>query len=344
VKRLLSLLMCASCLMAQSAPGVRFTGRVLDLEGRPLAKAVVTVLWQGSRPAGSMVTGGDGRFALSGMLRGYVTLKAEVSGRLSGGVQLLLKPDSTINLEARLPLIPWEEPKGPIPLMGLLDGEALPQDARLTRQSDGTWAWEVAAKEGSVLQAGAMVRGYTTHPGHGADEYQDGSGIAYYRSHQGRIRFMLDPRKLGRPGETPLMTILDPAQDGLRQARRKLGYIEDLFMSLAEAGTPNERQLTSLLGLLEAEAAATPGGLGTIFLMSQVAILGASGRPVPRVLAERILADLAPENYLWESSDKLVLAVLKATADPKAARARLVAADATGRFGPGNLVLGLGLN
>lgn len=341
--RFLSLLLCAGCLVAQDAAGVRINGRVLDPEGRPLARVVVSVSRQGTRSLGSVVTNSEGSYGLSGRIQGYATLRFEAAGRLSGGVPLLLKPGSAVGVDARLPLIPWEEPKGPIPLMGLLDNQALPPDAKLTRQNDGTWAWEIAAKDGTVLQAGAMVKGYTTHPGHTADEYKDGAGIAIYRARGGRIRFVLDPRKMGRPGEQPSVKVLDPAQDGLRQAMVKTGLIGDLWGSMAQSGAPTPLQVDLLLGLLESEAATAPEGLATVYLMTEVAVLGASQRPVPQALADRILADLGPENYLWESNEKAILAVLKATRDPKASYKRLVAADKTNRL-LGNLGLSMAFN
>lgn len=340
--RFLPVLFCSVCLMAQPAARTLLKGRVVDPEGRPVAQAKLTVGQGRTRELASVLTDREGRFSLAIPTFGYLRLHVDASAHLSGVLPLFVPKGSVLPLEARLPLIPWQRPAAPIPLMGLLNNQGLPKDAQLTEQTDGTWAWEIKAGAGEELQAGAMLPGGQVHPGHTADVYKEGTGIAYYRPHAGRIRFVLDPRRMGKAGEQVVFTGLDAAQDRFREAWQKVMRVTELYRATAKTGPVTEAQLTSMTGLLEGEAIAAKDGLASFYRVAEVSLLGASRQPIPKVLADKILAELGPDNYIWDANDPIVAAVVKATGDPKAALARLDAADPTHTFTMGSIRLMLG--
>jgi len=163
--------LCSVALLAQEAAPFRIQGRVMDLEGHPLARAEIT-LKAGPGPGFTCWSDGEGRFALRTTSRGYLTLQVEASARQTAYLSMLQVPGGESNPEFRLALIPWVEPKeGALPLWGTLDGQSLPGGSRLTPRGDGTWVAELAGREGSVFKGSVSLGGYVIHPGHTADRF-----------------------------------------------------------------------------------------------------------------------------------------------------------------------------
>lgn len=322
----LALTLCSVTLVAQNASPCRILGRVMDLEGHPIPRAEIILKTSDGRESPSFWSDAQGRFGLQTTSQGYLQLMVKATNHDLVGLPFLQVPGSELNPEFRLPLIPWLEPKsGSIALWGTQDGTPL-EGAALTRRADGTWVWEKEAPAGSVVKAGASFPGYVNHPGHNADRYSDGSNFAEYFSKNGRIRFVLDPRKMGKAGERPSL-MLPPSQDGFRQAMMKVSRVHGLLKSLYDKGPLSDADVQALVGMLQSEADGASKGLATCYLVGQVTIYGLTQRPLPAELVRRLTADFSYDNYLWETSDLVRNTVIGATANPKATRKAMEEAD-----------------
>ncbi|MBK8726401.1 MAG: carboxypeptidase regulatory-like domain-containing protein [Holophagaceae bacterium] len=318
--RLPSLLAVPACLslVAQSPMLVR--GFVYDAKGAPVAGVEVQLLRSASddAPVIQARTGADGYFLMETREKGI--FRAVILSPSHKGLEtpVLLNGTKPVDLTARLNLFAFDEASA-YRVIGRLAGKPLPKDAALAKQADGTWAYELPAKDGETW-VGAL-RGP-----HGAilpsrlDETRVAGGglLGVVKAEGGKLRIVADPKAYARDNEEGSVVVTEEAPE-----------VRVLFRAMEEA-----QRLTSPLLLAMREAARTPGSTRPdaaptlkalrdatkkatpitrpVFMLSEAAISELGGQPMPKDLAHDIIVTVGSASPIWSLFPSLPAKLAKA--------------------------------
>jgi hypothetical protein len=310
------------------APGpflVRGVAR--DAKGAPVAGAEAFLLRAAAdeQPLARATADAEGFFLLETRERGIFRLV--VTGRAHKGVETLVlltdaKPqDFTVRL-ARFRFLEGT----PYRVTGRLAGKPLPQDAGLTKQADGTWAWEAPAQPGETWVG-------TLRGGDGAilPSRLDGTRLAgngllgVVQAQDGRIRILADPK-----------AYITEAEEGTVSADTEGPEVRVIFRALEEAqrltapyllalrdwsrnpGSGRPDAAPTLKALREATQKAT-AITRPIFMLNEASVTEFSGQPMPKDLAQDIVTTVGSASPIWSLFPSLPARLAKVL-EPEAGR------------------------
>lgn len=322
-------LVLPACLVlpAQTVSPALVRGKALDPKGEPVASAEVLLLRAASEeaPVAQGRTDAEGYFLLETRERGIFRLV--VLSRAHKGVETLLLLNDAKPADFTARLAPFRfSAETPYRVLGRLAGRPLPKDAALSKQADGTWAWETEAAAGEAWVGTLRGAEGSILPSRLDEARVAGNGLmGVVKAEGGKVRIVADPRAYGSEAAESTVTADTEAPEvkvlfrALEEAQR---LSAPLLLSLREAarkpGTPRPDAAPTLKALHEAAQKATPI-TRPIFVLNEASISELGGQPMPKDLALDLVRTVGATSPVWSLFPSLPARIAKAL-EPEAGR------------------------